>query len=224
MSKKDEIFRQRQLARSSDWKIVHGNLMTILMIFFLVMFYVYNIKTSTGYEKVISSIQSEFGGEIDEEMIDRAEYMEMENKVAHSIREEEGLKKFTKVETDREKIKIIFPDPIIFDSGSANLNFDSIWMLGEIAKRLKIIPENNVIIEGHTDNIPLRGGGRFSSNRELSLARALSIVYYLTEMEGLRPERFVPIGYGEYKPLYSNETPEGRAKNRRIEISVIKKG
>jgi len=210
--------------RSEDWQIVHGNLMTILMIFFLAMFSFFYVHQGSEYEKIVAGIQADFGGKIDKTLIKKAAYREKERAVAQELEEYkgmEGLKKFTKIQTDREKIKIIFPDPVIFSLGSADLKPDTIWMLGEIAVRLRLLPKNKIVIEGHTDNIPIKSGGRYSSNWELSLARSLSIVHYLTEFEGIAPERFVPAGYGEYRPLYPNDTPEHRALNRRVEIVIL---
>lgn len=203
---------------------MHGTLMTILMIFFMAMFSFFYVAKESNYEQVLSLLQTEFGGKIDKTMLERALYKEKENEVAEEFYSAEGLKEFVRIEVDMEKIKIIFPDPVIFTTGSADLKPDTMWILSEIATRLKLLPENDVIIEGHTDNIPIKSGGKLPSNWDLSLARSLSIVHYLIEVEGLEPERFIPVGYGENRPLFSNDTPEHRAQNRRIEISIIKKG
>jgi chemotaxis protein MotB len=190
----------------------------------MVLFSQYYQKKDSDYERTLSGVQKSFGGAFNNKLIERAEYREKEAEIAKAIGDAEGLKKFTRVETDREKIKIIFPDPVIFKAGSADLLPETMWILSEIAERLKMLPDNTIVIEGHTDNIPLRGGGKFFSNWELSLARSLSIVHYLVEVEGLEAERFMPIGYGENRPLLPNDTLEQRAQNRRIEISIIKKG
>lgn len=216
-------FELRDIARTEDWQIIHGTLMTILMIFFMVLFASSYVEREVDYEKMIGSIQEGFGGTINMERVDKARYKEKERKVAEKLSADDGLKQFTRIETDRERIKIIFPDPVIFSPGLADLKLETLWLLGGIAEHLKLIPENKIIIEGHTDNIPIPPGGKFSSNWELSLNRSLSIVHYLTEVEGMDAKRFVPVGYGEFGPLFPNDTPENRAQNRRIEISIIKK-
>lgn len=222
--KRTNKFDLRFLRRDDDWQIVHGNLMTILMIFFMVLYFLYSTQTNTEYERVVSSLQVKFGGKVNEALIKKAEYKDKEKRVVAEIGAVEGLKKFIRIETDREKIKIIFPDPVIFSPGSADLKPETVWLLGEIGSRLKLLPENEIIVEGHTDDIPISKGGKFSSNWELSLARSLNIVHYLIEVEGLKPERFIPIGFGDNRPLFPNDTPEHRSQNRRIEINIIKKG
>jgi len=74
-------------------------------------------------------------------------------------------------------------------------------------------------VEGHTDNWPIRGG-RYASNWELSSARALEVVKYLSAVSGVEEGKFSALGYGEFRPITSNETPEGRSKNRRVEIFI----
>jgi len=214
----------RGLTRAADWQLVHGNLMTILMIFFMVLFYINHLKKGSEYEQILSKMQTDFGGTSDKKMMERAKYRERENEVAEEIGDSEGLKKFTRVETDRSKIKIIFPDPVIFSPGSSDLKPETMWIMNEIAVKLIQLPENKIIIEGHTDNIPVASGSRYADNWELSLARSLSIVHYLVDVEGMMSERFIPIGFGANRPLFSNDTREHRAQNRRIEISIIKKG
>ena len=214
----------RGLMRTADWQLVHGNLMTILMIFFMVLFYINHLKKGSEYEQILSRMQTEFGGISNESMVKRAKYRETENEVAEEIGDSEGLKKFTRVESDRSKIKIVFPDPVIFSTGSADLEPETMWIMNEIAAKLKRLPENKIIIEGHTDNIPVARGSRYADNWELSLARSLNIVHYLVDVEGMNPERFMPIGFGANRPLFPNDTREQRAQNRRIEISIIKKG
>jgi chemotaxis protein MotB len=80
-----------------------------------------------------------------------------------------------------------------------------------------------IYVIGHTDNVPIRGSlfGKFSSNWELSTARATAAVRYLTEKAAVNPALLAAVGYGEYHPIASNATPEGRAKNRRIAIVIV---
>jgi chemotaxis protein MotB len=82
--------------------------------------------------------------------------------------------------------------------------------------------DNPVVVEGHTDNVPI-SSKKYRSNFELSAARAFSVINYFINTEKMSPEKFSTFGYGEYRPVSSNDTEEGRAKNRRIEINIIRK-
>ncbi|MBN1913294.1 MAG: OmpA family protein [Candidatus Omnitrophica bacterium] len=78
----------------------------------------------------------------------------------------------------------------------------------------------NIGIEGHTDNVPIKHSG-WKSNWELSTARSLSVLHYLADNKGISPERLSSIGYGEYHPVATNATSEGRKMNRRVEIIIM---
>jgi chemotaxis protein MotB len=93
-------------------------------------------------------------------------------------------------------------------------------ILHKVASILKKYGDREVLIEGHTDDEPI-ASAQFSSNWELSTARATTILRYLEEKEGISPERLSAAGYGEYRPLASNATREGREKNRRVEIVIL---
>jgi len=92
-------------------------------------------------------------------------------------------------------------------------------VMRKIAALLAAHPKLKIHVIGHTDNVPIRN--RFASNWELSTARALAAVHFLTEKAGVDPRRVGAVGYGEYRPLADNSTPEGRAKNRRIAITIL---
>lgn len=106
-----------------------------------------------------------------------------------------------------------------FESGKAEITEQGKNVLNKIAPILNELP-NEVVIEGHTDNIPIHTS-RYDTNWELSTARATSVVKYFVNIEKLPPERLSAIGYGEYKALAPNDTPEGRNKNRRV-VFLIK--
>jgi chemotaxis protein MotB len=82
------------------------------------------------------------------------------------------------------------------------------------------VSDREIGVEGHTDNDPIKYSG-WKSNWELSTARATSVLHYLVEKGGLNPKKLSAIGYGEYRPIMSNDTPEGRQKNRRVEIVIV---
>ena len=121
------------------------------------------------------------------------------------------------------KLTVTILDRIMFDSGEAVLQPDGEAVMQKIAAILAKHPELKIHVIGHTDNVPIRPGAhtRFASNWELSTARALAAVHFLTEQAKVDPRRVGAVGYGEYRPLADNITAEGRAKNRRIAITIL---
>lgn len=116
---------------------------------------------------------------------------------------------------------VTFVADVLFDSGKAKIKSEAYPILDKVATVLKEnVPELNVGIEGHTDNMPIKLSG-WKSNWELSTARALSVLHYLTEQRGILPERISAIGYGEYRPVASNDAKAGRQMNRRVEIVIL---
>jgi len=110
---------------------------------------------------------------------------------------------------------------LLFDSGKAQIKSEAFPLLGKVSSVLKDnMSQFNVGIEGHTDNIPIKVSG-YKSNWELSTTRALSVVHYLVNEQGISPERLSAIGYGEYRPVASNDTKDGRKQNRRVEIVIL---
>ncbi|HEX4349920.1 MAG TPA: OmpA family protein [Verrucomicrobiae bacterium] len=117
------------------------------------------------------------------------------------------------------KLTVNILDRVLFDSGDAILKPDGEAVLQKIAALLAAHPTLKIHVIGHTDNVPIRS--RFASNWELSTARALAAVHFLTERAGVDPRRVGAVGYGEFRPIADNSTAEGRAKNRRIAITIL---
>jgi chemotaxis protein MotB len=115
-------------------------------------------------------------------------------------------------------VEIEIKSSILYGSGSAHLSAPAQPVLRQVAKVLKAFP-NQIQVEGFTDNVPIDTEA-FPSNWELSAARAASVVH-LFEMEGINPKRMTATGYGEYKPIASNDTAKGRRKNRRVNIVIL---
>jgi chemotaxis protein MotB len=114
-------------------------------------------------------------------------------------------------------------DSVLFGTGSAAIRDEAKPMLEELASLIKKI-RNHVIIEGHTDNMPSGKDARYSSNWELSAARATGVLVYLLKDEAINPERLSASGYAEYRPVASNSTPDGRARNRRVDMIFVSSG
>jgi chemotaxis protein MotB len=108
---------------------------------------------------------------------------------------------------------------LIFNTASAGLNDEAGATLGLLAKTLRQIP-NDVMVEGHTDDVPVVSGP-YRTNWELSVARSASVIERLTR-EGIPPSRLIAAGYGPYHPLAANDARDGRARNRRVEIVILR--
>src|SRR3989339_243937 len=170
---------------SGLWIVPYADFMTVLMIFFLLMFaFAYSMKDKANYKKVVTAIQEEMGGtankELIEKMINEQKDEETANKIDEVI-ERAKLKNFVNVTSDAEQIKIVFSNPILFDAGSAELKPTAKEVLQGVASVLKEM-DNDIIVEGHTDNIPTTGG-KYKSNWELSVDRAMSVIRYFGEAE-----------------------------------------
>ena len=121
-----------------------------------------------------------------------------------------------------DKMIITLPEQVLFRSGSATINKSGRKALAQVAKILRKVQNNRIRIEGHTDSAPMsRRGGRYSSNWDLSAARATSVVRHLQKKGSINPELLALAGYGPYAPAAANNTRKGRSLNRRIEIALI---
>jgi chemotaxis protein MotB len=140
---------------------------------------------------------------------------EFEKKLAGEIKKGEiTLKRF------HDKLILNINEKICFDSGSAELKKDVKPALDKITGILNDYPENRIIVEGNTDNVPIHTS-RFRDNWELSTERALSVLNYILGNKKLNPVRFSVTGYGEYNPIVPNDTPVNRLLNRRVDIVVV---
>ena len=124
-----------------------------------------------------------------------------------------------------DKLKVIFIDKILFDSGSVEINTRGKELLIIMAGSLKESENQEILVEGHTDDVPLKASlrKRFPSNWELSTARAAAVARFLHQAGGIEPEKLSARGYSFYRPVASNETEKGRHQNRRIEIILAPK-
>ena len=124
---------------------------------------------------------------------------------------------------DERGLVVRMLDQVLFDSGKAKLRQDASVVLDTVARVLNEQAAGQPIaVEGHTDNEPIKRSG-WKDNWELSLARARAVLTRLVHDRGIDPSRVAAVGYGEYRPIASNETPQGRRLNRRVEIVVLPK-
>lgn len=131
--------------------------------------------------------------------------------------------KEVRLEMAEKGLAIIFLAEVLFDSGKADIKRDALAVLDKVTEVLQEnIGDRNIGIEGHTDNEPIKYSG-WKSNWELSTARATSVLHYIVDEKGIEPRRVSATGYGEYRPVSSNDTSEGRRQNRRVEIVILPK-
>ncbi len=152
---------------------------------------------------------------------DLSELERAKQELERRLKDEIGDKE-VKVEMLEKGLVITFVAEVLFDSGKAQLRTDSLPKLDKVTNVLNTtVADLNIGIEGHTDNEPIKRSG-WKSNWELSTARALSVLHYLSET-GVEEPRMAATGYGEYRPVESNDSKAGRQKNRRVEIVILPK-
>ena len=149
--------------------------------------------------------------------------LEKTRREIESSLKEQIAQKEIKLEEIEGKLKVTFVDKILFDSGSVMIKPKGQEVLLKLADSFRDNEDQNIVVEGHTDNVQIGSAllDRFPTNWELSTARATAVVRFLQEKGNIAPRRLTASGFSFYQPVASNETPEGRKQNRRIEIILV---
>jgi len=213
------------------WMTTYGDMVTLLLCFFVLMFAMSTINEQKFLQAALSlgkalgvleknvSVIGEMSPAIGttgiaREQIDMIESMEQ----IAEIFQEEALQDVASVEvTGPGEVLVRMGDKVLFSPGESELKPQAIRVLAGIANSIQGKTET-VYIEGHTDNVPINTP-EYPSNWELSAARALSVLRLLEEA-GIPPAQLAAVGRSQYIPLTSNDTPESRAKNRRVELMI----
>jgi len=230
------------------WMNTYGDMVTLLLTFFVLLFSFSTIDAQK-WEKIVSSLsgtpfvaiqaidpggtQSESSSELDlkptptpslesdanMEQI-KEKFDELYEKIKTHI-EVNNLGSLLNVEEQDNAILIRMSDSALFDSGKDFLKADAKMILGSICVIIEEYDDliKRIRVEGHTDNVPIHNS-RFEDNWELSASRALVVVRYMLSITDLQPQKLIPMGYGEYHPVDSNETAAGRASNRRVDFVI----
>ncbi len=213
------------------WMTTYGDMVTLLLTFFILMISFANMderkwsmvaKSLQGALGVMEQYKVEMqmmketpGGEDD--MLIRSDVFERLQEFEKQIENEINDGDIT-VETIKNGLLIQMGNKLLFNSGDADLKPESLPILDMIAKTTKD-DAAEIVVSGHTDNVPINSI-RFPSNWELSGARAISVVNYLTNNAGISPKILAATAYGEYRPIVPNDTPADRKINRRVEFAV----
>lgn len=144
---------------------------------------------------------------------------EMLAELIEEVVKEEKLEKEVDIDFTSQYVELTLNGALLFDSGKADIKEDGNVLLDKLGIILEKYAKSTIEIEGHTDNVPIHNSS-FKSNNDLSSARALSVFEYLIEHTSLNPAMVKHSGRGEYVPVADNSTPEGRTKNRRVEIKI----
>lgn len=258
MSKKREK-KEPKKQQTPDWMVTYGDMTTLLLTFFVLMFTVAEVD-GQELKLILSSFTGSFGIQTGGLTLQEGPLAEMgqqietlpssttgetlaqETQLEASLRNDIEEDNKVEIKTEERGLKImLLGDSFFRRPGSVQLSDEGIMKvdrIGEFIEELGRTYGNSfdyeVIVEGHTDNTPVEQETvAFDSNWELSVLRATAIVerwvnvrkldpYRRTE-EGIESNKFTAVGYGEYRPIDTNDTPEGRLRNRRIEIIIKKK-
>lgn len=217
------------------WMLSYLDFITLLFILFIILFSFSQIDKAK-YAELASSLANEFKGggnpilKFDGKGPEQTEIkslLDKENSTLEQVAqeiikyaEEKGIRSNINLGFDERGLYISITGTVLFDDASAKLTPLAKDFINIIFHRLKNLP-NRILIEGHTDNRPIHTA-EFPSNWELSAARSINLVRYLIEEYGFEPSRLSSAAYGEYRPVAPNSTAENQAKNRRVEIIILK--
>lgn len=214
------------------WMVTYSDLFTLLLCFF-VLLYAFSTLDVARFRQVISALQQSLGilegGKtlMTEPLVTGGPHITADWEQLETIRlelqrfiEERGLGNSVTLEREERGLKLSFQGKILFDLGKADIKPEVRGILDEVAEMIRGWP-NHVRIEGHTDDLPI-DNERFPSNWELSVARAVRVLRFLVEEKGIDPKRVSAVGYGEYRPIVPNDSMENRAKNRRVDLVILR--
>lgn len=133
--------------------------------------------------------------------------------------EQYGIRDEVEIKFNAEYVMLNMNGALLFDSGKSEIRSEAYPLIEKIGRIIEEYSENIIEIEGHTDNVPIHSS-RYADNNVLSMFRALTVADYLRDITNLLPSHIKSSGRGEYVPIADNATPEGRARNRRVEIKI----
>ncbi len=226
--------------KTDGWLATYADTVTLLLTFFVLLYSLSTID-SQKFQQIAVAMQSAFSGKADRSILEfnsssgdvpivgkpqltvedaqENENLEILEDVLTYIKEND-LENDVQIYEDEKGLNIQMKDSVLFDTGKAELRSDSKNVLEKVSDLIGKV-DNKIIIEGHTDNVPINTPA-MPNNWHLSSARALSVLdYFLDSKKILNPQRFSAQGCGEYRPIAKNDTDEGRAKNRRVNIIVV---
>ncbi|SET47583.1 chemotaxis protein MotB [Salinibacillus kushneri] len=241
MRKKKKMKEESHVDES--WLLPYSDLLTLLLALFIVLFAMSEIDAKK-YEQLSMVFKSEFTGgrgvlEHQSSPVEAPEPKTLPDskKDANNKNEMTSLEEVHKeinqyikannlsdelqTKLTGEGLLVSIYNDLYFDIGSARVNGEGEKIAREISEFLNTDPPHQIVVSGHTDDLPIVNSSKFESNWELSATRALNFMSLLLDNNKLNPKRFSAKGYGEHNPLVPNNSKENRAKNRRVEVLIL---
>lgn len=229
------------------WLITYSDLITLLLVFFIVLYSMSQIQNEK-FNALVDSLKTAFNGNaiLTESSIKSKEDQNTDSlsmpvtqvpqqktknnnnnaqldklyKQLQSYIDKNHLQNVLSLENLQRGVQLTLKEQILFDLGKADIKSQAKPILERVGGILNTVP-NDISVEGHTDNNPI-SGGKYKSNWELSGARSLTVMYFLMNKDHLAAGRLHFAGYGQYKPVAPNDTPEHQSLNRRVNIIVLR--
>lgn len=224
------------------WLLSYADFITLLMIFFIIMYAMSNLDKQK-YKQVAAGLNKAMGGggasiigkdggtaidknsaPVDTNIVNSDEEAKLEQvkQLVDKYLQDSGLSDSVATKVEERGLVLSFKDSLFFDSGKADVKNDQAKLLVGIGKILNqpIINSSYIRVEGHTDNIPINTYA-YKSNWDLSVIRAANVAQLMITQSGIKPERISATGYGEYRPKAGNNSENGRAANRRVDILIM---
>ena len=226
--------RRQEENNAGEWLTTYSDMVTLLLTFFVLLFSFSEIDAQK-FRTIMSSFQGgtgvlEGGTTLDLDEMDETfdgvleEDLEKLKDILEEYADSIGLGSEIILSVEERGLVIRFMDNVLFDSGKADLKPESIEILKSLAEILnrEEFEERLIKIEGHTDTDPIIYSKDFPTNWELSATRATNVLRYLVEKEAIEGSRISSSGYSFYRPIAPNDTPGNKAKNRRVDIVILK--
>ncbi len=227
--------------KGDEWLPTYADTVTLLLTFFVLLYSLSSVDSektksiSNAFTSMMSGERGDsileynlYNGEVPliggetEQAIEGGEELSEQKQLYNNLKKfviEHNLQSVVEIIDDERGVAIQLRDNILFETSSSDLREESKDILNKLSTILASM-ENPILIEGHTDNRDINTV-KFPSNWELSADRAVNVVRYFVEVKGQDPKRFSAIGYGEFQPVAPNDSYEGMAKNRRVDILIV---
>lgn len=226
---------------SEAWLLPYADLLTLLLALFIVLFAMSSIDAAkfqkfserfniifeggSGVLELPSPVEEGESADPADPLEEGGSEHEALEKIQQKVQlymEENNLTDQLSTSLTDEGLLVTIHDSVLFESGSAEVRKEDIKIAKEISQLLVMDEPRDIVISGHTDNVPITNSD-FSSNWELSVMRAVNFMKLVLENDRLDPISFSAKGFGEFQPVADNQTKEGKAKNRRVEILILPK-